>query len=179
MRFSKGSRVNYWMSWNVEVKPTAEKYYLRLDKRTRVRIRKALENLEASDEPGPSLNVRALTGKLLGDYRLRVGKWRILFQLDREKKIMSMPFCHVAMYTEQYDKKLDRSDTKQLPSPIYLNDERRNAECRDIASDCENADAFRQIQRSPAHRPARTLSGMACKSRFSPGKHRQDAEHCL
>ena len=76
------------MSWTVEVKPTAEKYYLRLDKRTRVRIRKALENLEASDESGTSLNVRALTGRLLGDYRLRVGKWRILFQPDRVKKII-------------------------------------------------------------------------------------------
>jgi len=76
------------MSWIVEVKPTAEKYYLKLDKRTRARVRKALENLEASDEPSTASNVRVLTGKLLGDYRLRVGKWRILFSLDRPQKII-------------------------------------------------------------------------------------------
>ena len=76
------------MRWTVEIKPTAEKYYLKLDKRTRMRVRKALENMEASDEPGTSPNVRALTGKLLGDYRLRVGKWRILFQLDRRRRMI-------------------------------------------------------------------------------------------
>ena len=76
------------MSWTVEVKPTAEKYYLRLDNKTRIRVRKALEDLEASDEPATSPNVRALTGKLLGDYRLRVGKWRMLFSLDRPQKMI-------------------------------------------------------------------------------------------
>lgn len=30
------------MSWKIEVKPTAEKYYLKLDKKTRKRIKKAL-----------------------------------------------------------------------------------------------------------------------------------------
>ena len=42
------------MNWTVEIKPTAEKYYLKLDKREQVRVRKALENLETSDERNTS-----------------------------------------------------------------------------------------------------------------------------
>ena len=50
MKFSKRSGENHLMSWTVQVQPTAEKYYLKLDKKTQVCVRKALENLEASDE---------------------------------------------------------------------------------------------------------------------------------
>ena len=83
---SEESRGKDLMSWTVEVKPTAEKYYLKLDKRTRGRVRDALMKLENSEEPSATPHVRALTGRLLGDYRLRVGKWRILFTLDRAEK---------------------------------------------------------------------------------------------
>ena len=76
------------MSWTVEVKPTAEKYYLKLDKRTRGRVREALKSLENKEEPTAMPNVRALTGRLRGDYRLRVGKWRIIFTLDRAEKLI-------------------------------------------------------------------------------------------
>ena len=76
------------MSWTVEVKPTAEKYYLKLDKRTRGRVREALKSLENKGEPTAMPNIRALTGRLRGDYRLRVGKWRIIFTLDRAEKLI-------------------------------------------------------------------------------------------
>ena len=36
------------MSWKVEVKPTAEKYYLKLDKKMRKRVKKSLLELEKS-----------------------------------------------------------------------------------------------------------------------------------
>jgi len=76
------------MSWQIEVKPTAEKYYLRLDKRTRKRIREALDALEREVNPLLHRDIRPLTGKLQGDYRLRVGDWRILITPDREKRIL-------------------------------------------------------------------------------------------
>jgi len=76
------------MSWKIEVKPTAEKYYRRLGKKNRMRIKEALREIENSDDPFSNPNVRPLTGKLHGDYRLRVGKWRILFTPDREKKMI-------------------------------------------------------------------------------------------
>jgi len=75
-------------SWKIEVKPAAEKYYLKLDKRTRERIKQALRELEGEENPLLHPDVRALTGKLHGDYRLRVGGWRILFTPDKEKKMI-------------------------------------------------------------------------------------------
>ena len=76
------------MIWKIEVKPTAEKYYLRLDNRTRKRIRNSLAELESTVNPLLHPKVRALTGKLQGDYRLRVGDWRILFTPDKDQKML-------------------------------------------------------------------------------------------
>jgi len=76
------------MNWKIEVKPTAEKYYLKLDKKTRTRMKEALRELEKTDDPLLNPNVRALTGKLRGDFRLRVGKWRVLFTPHIERKII-------------------------------------------------------------------------------------------
>ncbi|RLB29885.1 MAG: hypothetical protein DRG66_01060 [Deltaproteobacteria bacterium] len=76
------------MNWKIEVKPTAEKQYLRLDKRTRKRIKKALQELEKAKNPLLHHNVRPLTGKLQGDYRLRLGDWRFLFTPEKQKKII-------------------------------------------------------------------------------------------
>jgi mRNA-degrading endonuclease RelE of RelBE toxin-antitoxin system len=39
------------MSWKIEIKPTASKYYLRLDKRARNRIKSALIDLELQENP--------------------------------------------------------------------------------------------------------------------------------
>jgi mRNA interferase RelE/StbE len=76
------------MRWKIEVKPTAEKYYLKLDKKTRKRIKKALRELEREENPLLHPNVRPLTGQLQGDYRLRVGDWRLLFTPEKDKKII-------------------------------------------------------------------------------------------
>ncbi|MFH2218934.1 MAG: type II toxin-antitoxin system RelE/ParE family toxin [Pseudomonadota bacterium] len=76
------------MNWKIEVKPFAEKYYLKLDKKTRARMKEALRELENTDDSVLRPSVRALTGKLRGDYRLRVGKWRVLFTPDVEKKTL-------------------------------------------------------------------------------------------
>ncbi len=74
------------MSWKIEIKPTAEKYYLKLAKNNRRRVKEALLELQNSDDPFLAPNVRPLTGTLRGDYRVRVGKWRILFTPDRKNK---------------------------------------------------------------------------------------------
>ena len=76
------------MSWQIEVKPTAEKQYRKLDKKTRVRIKEALYSLEQAPTPFHHKDVRALTGELRGDWRLRVGEWRILFTPYSEQKIL-------------------------------------------------------------------------------------------
>ena len=76
------------MSWRIEVKPTAEKQYLKLDKSARQRIQSALLELEQAENPLLHHAVRNLTGKLRGDYRLRVGDWRVLFTPDRAEKVI-------------------------------------------------------------------------------------------
>jgi mRNA interferase RelE/StbE len=74
------------MNWRIEVKSGAEKQYLKLDRKTRQRIKAALIELEKESNLPLSGDVRALTGKLHGDYRLRVGDWRVLFTMEKERK---------------------------------------------------------------------------------------------
>lgn len=76
------------MSWRVEIKPSAEKQYLRLDATTRRRIKAALRELEGSEQPFLNPRVRPLTGQLKGDYRVRVGAWRILLTPNRDVEVL-------------------------------------------------------------------------------------------
>ncbi len=76
------------MSWRIEVKPSAEKQYLRLDRTTRRRIKETLHGLERAEQPLLHPRVRPLTGKLKGDYRVRVGGWRVLLTPDRESQVL-------------------------------------------------------------------------------------------
>jgi mRNA-degrading endonuclease RelE of RelBE toxin-antitoxin system len=76
------------MSWKIDVKPAAEKQYLRLDSAMRRRLKEALCELESQDNPLLHPKVTALTGKLKGDYRLRVGAWRLLFTPRRETRTL-------------------------------------------------------------------------------------------
>ena len=76
------------MSWRIEVKPSAERQYLRLDRATRRRIREVLRDLESCDQPFLHPRVRPLAGRLKGDLRVRVGGWRILITPDREAGVL-------------------------------------------------------------------------------------------
>jgi len=76
------------MNWKIEVKPSAEKTYSKLDKKTRKRIKEALKALEQEENPLLHHNVRPLTGQVRGDCRLRVSDWRILFTPEEDKKIL-------------------------------------------------------------------------------------------
>ncbi|MEN8165517.1 MAG: type II toxin-antitoxin system RelE/ParE family toxin, partial [Acidobacteriota bacterium] len=72
----------------IEIKPSAEKQYVRLDKTTRKRIKDALLALEQEEKPLLHPRVRPLTGNLKGDYRVRVGDWRLLFTPDRDSSVL-------------------------------------------------------------------------------------------
>jgi mRNA interferase RelE/StbE len=76
------------MSWRIEVKPSAEKQYLKLDAPTRRRIKEALRDLEAAENPLLHPRMRPLTGALKGDYRLRIGGWRVLMSASREERTL-------------------------------------------------------------------------------------------
>lgn len=76
------------MSWRIEVKPSAEKQYLKLDAPTRRRIKEALRDLEATDNPLLHARMRPQTGALKGDDRLRIGGWRVLMSASREEQTL-------------------------------------------------------------------------------------------
>jgi mRNA interferase RelE/StbE len=76
------------MKWKVEVKPAAERQYLKLGGKTRGRIIAALREIERAENPLLHRNVRPLTGQLKGDFRIRIGDYRILFTPDREEKVI-------------------------------------------------------------------------------------------
>ena len=76
------------MSWLIDVKPSAEKQYLKLDRPTRQRLKTILHELENAEQPLRHQRVRPLTGKLKGDYRVRVGVWRVLLTPDRKSRVL-------------------------------------------------------------------------------------------
>lgn len=75
-------------SWRIEIKPSAEKQYLKLDRKTRGRIKDTLRDLGQEEAPLLHPRVRSLTGKLKGDYRVRIGSWRVLFTPDRDSRVL-------------------------------------------------------------------------------------------
>ena len=78
------------MNWRIEIKPSAEKQYLKLDRRIRKRIKEVLRDLEAEQNPLLHPRVRPLTGKLKGDFRVRVGDWRVLLTPDRDQMVLQV-----------------------------------------------------------------------------------------
>jgi mRNA interferase RelE/StbE len=70
--------------WQVRLSSTAEKYYTRLATTTRERIRKELDGLSVLENPLEYQSVKRLAGDLKGFYRLRVGKYRIVFAILEE-----------------------------------------------------------------------------------------------
>ena len=73
-------------NWRVELSKYALKYLKKLEKKTSQRILNNLEELEKAENPILHKNVRPLTGKLRDFYRLRVGEFRIIFELDKVNK---------------------------------------------------------------------------------------------
>ena len=78
------------MNWRIEVKPSAEKQYLKLDTTTRRRVKDVLLELGRDEKPLLHPRVRHLTGRLKGDFRVRVGDWRLLFTPDRDSRVLSV-----------------------------------------------------------------------------------------
>lgn len=71
------------MTWRLVIARRAEQEMDELDPAVRARIVRALERLAAS--PYQAANVKALKG---GGYRLRVGDYRVLYQLEADVLIV-------------------------------------------------------------------------------------------
>jgi len=72
--------------WRVELSRNSIKYLKKLDKSISQRILRNLEKLETTENPLTQKDVRSLSGKLKGFHRLRVGDFRLIFELDRKDK---------------------------------------------------------------------------------------------
>ena len=68
----------------IEITRTAKKDLIHLDEKTRQRLITALEKLLNYPE---SADVRKL-GEVSDTWRLRVGVWRVIFQIDEKKGVI-------------------------------------------------------------------------------------------
>jgi len=74
--------------WEIELSRDSWKYLNKLGKRSSRRILDAFEKLSEKESPIFHKDVRPLTGKLKGFYRLRIGDLRAVFEIDwTEKRI--------------------------------------------------------------------------------------------
>lgn len=78
------------MNWTIKFSSIAEKKYKKLDKKTKERIKRALEDLAASENPKFHKHVKPLVGQLKSFYRLRVGDFRVIFYMIVEDKIIAV-----------------------------------------------------------------------------------------
>ena len=77
------------MKYTVELKPRAIKDLKHLQKQDAARIANAMERLE-SDLTG---DVKKLTN-FTPEYRLRVGQYRVLFEIENENKVIVYRVVH-------------------------------------------------------------------------------------
>lgn len=74
--------------WKVELSKDALKYLKKLESKRAQRILDRLEELKELENPILHKDVRPLTGKLRGFYRLKISELRIIFELDlRDRRI--------------------------------------------------------------------------------------------
>jgi mRNA-degrading endonuclease RelE of RelBE toxin-antitoxin system len=84
------------MTWQPIWAPRALKELARLDHGEQNRVRQAVEAF-ASESKGDVLRLQNITPP---EYRLRVGKWRVRFWLDHERRAMHI--LHVLRRDEAY-----------------------------------------------------------------------------
>ena len=75
------------MSYSISYSISAARRLNRLDAKTRGRIRAKVAQV-AEDPAAPNRNLDHLTG--MDGYRLRVGDWRVIFELDREARTLNV-----------------------------------------------------------------------------------------
>jgi len=75
------------MSWVSELSRSAERQLSRLPRREQERIADAIDELEADPFQG---DVRPLRGRHQRRYRKRVGRYRIIFQLRHDERIVEI-----------------------------------------------------------------------------------------
>lgn len=72
--------------WSIEYSQRAARALRSLDRTTAARILRAVERLATL--PDPTASCKALTGPLKGLWRLRVGDWRVVLDIDHGRLVL-------------------------------------------------------------------------------------------
>ncbi len=78
------------MKWIVKLSSKAQKYFTRLDKDTKQRVKEELVKLSKLDNPLQHQAVMPLTGQLKGFYRLKIGGYRVIFSILKDQQIIAV-----------------------------------------------------------------------------------------
>lgn len=74
--------------WEIDLTRPAEKVYDKASREIRERLDDCFENLEQNPLYGN--NIKALTGKLKGLCRYRVGDWRVIYRVKSEQHVVEI-----------------------------------------------------------------------------------------
>lgn len=74
------------MKWRIEYTPRSAKALRRLDRVVAERVFNAVERLRDLDDP--TTPCKALTGPLAGLWRLRVGDYRVILDVQRDQLVI-------------------------------------------------------------------------------------------
>ena len=72
--------------YEIVISREAEKQYKKQDTKAKRRINRCIDTLEKDPVSGP--HIRKLHGQLEGKYRLSMGRLRIIYEVDTEKKVV-------------------------------------------------------------------------------------------
>lgn len=78
------------MKWIVKLSSKVQKYFKRLDKDTKQRLKEELAILSELDNPLQHQAVIPLTGQLKGFYRLKIGGYRLIFSILKDQQIIAI-----------------------------------------------------------------------------------------
>ncbi|MBF0457012.1 MAG: type II toxin-antitoxin system RelE/ParE family toxin [Nitrospirae bacterium] len=74
--------------WEIALTRPSEKVYDKFPSDIRKRFYECFKSLEQNPLYGN--NIKALTGKLKGLYRYRVGDWRVIYRLNVERRVVDI-----------------------------------------------------------------------------------------
>ncbi len=74
--------------YEVYISREVEKYYKKLDKRSKERTNNSISSI--SKEPLSGVHIKKLWGELEGKYRYAIGSLRIVYEVDTKNKVVKI-----------------------------------------------------------------------------------------
>ena len=79
--------------FEVILSPEAKVFYAGVDRPLAKKLARCLVQLER--EPHRHNNIKRLAGELAGNYRYRVGDWRVIYQIDEHgRRVLVLSIAH-------------------------------------------------------------------------------------